>query len=87
LNDLTRIGHELSTARLHVRIKEAELSAILESQSTQDSIGDRYFATMYFRINNYAKREAVNGQTFVQDYCAALRDFVSYNKNLSNAGI
>lgn len=82
LADLTRISAELSTSRLHVRIKEAELNAIIENQSTHDSVEEKYFSTIIFRINNYAKREAVNGQTTVQNYCAALRDFVASIEHL-----
>lgn len=80
--DLTRINAELATARLHVKIKEAEYTAILENQSTQGTVDRKYFSTIFFRINNYAKREAVNGQTTVEAYCAALRDYVSYVESL-----
>ena len=75
--DLTRITHEVNFSKLQLRIKEAEYEAILENQSTKDSVDEKYFSTIFFRINNYAKREAVNGQTTVQNYCAALRDFVA----------
>lgn len=75
--DLKRITHEVNFSKLQVRIKEAEHESILENQSTKDSVDEKYFSTIFFRINNYAKREAVNGQTTVQNYCAALRDFVA----------
>ncbi len=78
--DLNRITHEINFSKLQIRIKEAEYESILENQSTKDSVDEKYFSTIFFRINNYAKREAVNGQTTVQNYCAALRDFVAANK-------
>lgn len=82
--DLKRLQSEINFSKLQVRIKEAELSAILENQSSKDSVDEKYFSTIFFRINNYAKREAVNGQTTVQNYCAALRDFVAANKTTVN---
>lgn len=78
--DLNRITHEINFSKLQIRIKEAEYESILENQSTKDSVDEKYFSTIFFRINNYAKREAVNGQTTVQNYCAALRDFVAANQ-------
>lgn len=76
--DLKHITGELNLLRMQTKIKEIESKAILESQPTHDSVDRKYFNTIFFRINNYAKREAVNGQTTVEDYCTALRDYVSY---------
>lgn len=89
--DLNRICGELSLMRLHQKIKEAELMAMAES-THGDTVDEKYFSTVFFRINNYARREAVNGQTFVKDYCAALRDYEAYidnanSKSTDNAGI
>ena len=81
--DLNRVKHEINFSKLQVRIKEAEYESILENQSTKDSVDEKYFSTIFFRINNYAKREAVNGQTTVQNYCAALRDFVAANQTIT----
>jgi hypothetical protein len=78
--DLLRITHEINFSKLQVKVKEDEYQSILENQSKKDSVDEKYFSTIFFRINNYAKREAVNGQTTVQNYCAALRDFVNANK-------
>lgn len=79
-SQLLRINNELSFHRMTVKMKEAEYAAILENQSTHDTIDEKYFSTIFFRINNYAKREAVNGLTTVEDYCAALKDYVAYCK-------
>lgn len=77
--DLKRIHAELNLSRLELRIKKAEYAAIISNQSTtQSSVDEKYFKTMFFRINNYAKREAVNGMTTVQDYCVALKDYVEF---------
>lgn len=87
--DLACINAELRSQRFQLRIKEAEYEAILEKQSTSHSVDRKYFSTIFFRINHYAKYNAVNGQTTVEDYCAALRDYVAYidsqPKNLKDA--
>jgi hypothetical protein len=74
--DLKRINGELGYLRLTIKIKEAQWTALMDKQSTHDTVDRKYFSTIYFAINNYAKREAVNRQTIVADYCAALRAFV-----------
>lgn len=79
-SELTRILSELAYHRMQLKIKEAEYANIVANQSTHDSVDEKYFSTIFFRINNYAKREAVNGLTTVEDYCAALKDYVAYCK-------
>jgi len=84
--DIMHITGEINLLRMQIKIKEAEFSAILESQSTtSDKIDRKYFSTIFFRINNYAKREAVNGLTTVEDYCTALRDYEAYIESHKNA--
>ena len=82
--DLSRIQSEINYSKLLVRIKEVEYASIIENISTQDSVEEKYFRTIFFRINNYAKREAVNDMTSVEDYCAALKDYVDYCTALNN---
>jgi hypothetical protein len=82
-SDIRRINGELGYLRLTIKIKEAEWRALKEKQSTTDTVDRKYFSTIFFAINNYAKREAVNMQTTVENYCAGLRamaDAVSHNK-------
>lgn len=80
-SDLKRVLAELAYHKIKLRINEAELKFIIENQSTiEDVVDDKYFKTIFFRINNYAKREAINGMTTVEDYCVALKDYVEYCK-------
>lgn len=81
LADIKQIQGELNFNRLLVRIKEAEYKSIQDEQSTNESIDDSYFDKMFFRINNYARRDAVNGLTFVKDYCIALREYYDHINN------
>lgn len=83
-SDLKTIQAQLNLSKLHVRIKEAEYAAIQENQSTTEIVDETYFKKMFFRINNYAKREAVNGMTTVEDYCVALKDYVDFVINAKN---
>lgn len=89
--DIHRAKAELIYLKIVLKIKKAEFKANLEKVSTQDSVNEKYFATIYFNINNYSKREAVNDMSFVSEYCAALRSFSSYvdhyNKLMQDAGI
>jgi hypothetical protein len=73
--DLKRINGELGFIRLSIQVRQAEFDAVKNKQSTKDTVDHKYFATIFFAINNYARREAVNKQTTVEDYCAALRAF------------
>jgi hypothetical protein len=74
-SDLKRINGELGFIRLSIQVRQAEFDAVKNKQSTKDTVDRKYFATIFFAINNYARREAVNMQTTVEDYCAALRAF------------
>ena len=74
--DIARINAELRSLRLDIKIKEAEYSAIEKSPNSSDTIDVKYFSTIYTRINNYYKYNAVNDQTKVEMYCALLREFV-----------
>lgn len=84
LKDLKRVESELISMRLRVKLKKIEIDSLQDKDSTKTNVDRKYFKTIFFRINNYAKREAVNGQTTVEDYCAALRDYVEYTKQVSN---
>jgi hypothetical protein len=89
--DLFRIKAEIASMKLKLRIKEVELEVIMEKKPAAHSFDKKYFSTIFFRINNYAKREAVNGLTIVANYCAALKDYLSYveltKQNLRSHGI
>lgn len=76
MNELSHVRGEVTVNKIRTRILEAEYEAAMQGQSTHDSVDEKYFRTTFFRINNYAKREAVNGQTFVLDYCVALKAYV-----------
>ena len=80
--DLMRIKAELSMLSFTLKVKSAELQAIEEDSHSGDKADRAYFAKIFFKINNYAKREAVNMMTTVEDYCVALRDFVDYYEQL-----
>lgn len=89
--DIAKVKAEIISGKFNLRVKEAELEHINETNSTKSSVDRKYFATIFFRINNYAKREAVNGLTMVADYCAALKDYVAYidqtKQNLRHHGV
>lgn len=79
--DLKRVTAELAFHKVKLRVKEAEYKFMMDNQSTiEEVVDEKYFSTIFFRINNYAKREAVNGMTTVEDYCVALKDYVEYVK-------
>jgi hypothetical protein len=81
--DIHRIKGECGFLRLTIQLKQAEWEALMQKQSTQDSVDRKYFSTIFFAINNYAKREAVNLQSTVENYCAGLRALAyadSHNK-------
>lgn len=80
--DIDIIQAELRFERIHLKIKEVELESM--DSDGQSAIDDAYFTKMFFRINNYAKREAVNKQSTVQEYCVALKDFNDYLKAIKN---
>lgn len=84
LADIKQIQGELNLNRLIVRIKEAEYKAIQEEESSTETMDERYFDKMFFRINNYARREAVNGMTMVTAYCVALKDYYDHLNNSQN---
>lgn len=73
--DIAQIHSELIAERFDIKVKQAELEAIKNSSTKSDTVDRKYFTTVFTRINNYCKREAVNMQTTVEMYCAALRDF------------
>lgn len=77
LKDLARIEAELRPDKLRLMSKEVELAAIKDGSTNNEQVERKYFTTVFTRINNYCKREAVNMQTTVEMYCAALRDYVS----------
>lgn len=84
-NAIAEVEAELRMLSFDIKVKDAELKSLQESQSTKkDTIDRKYFATVFFRLNNYAKREAVNELTTVENYCAALRDYMAF---LANAKI
>lgn len=77
-NDIVRCEAELASLSFDIKVKEAELELLQNKQSTKDSVDRKYFHTLFFRINNYCKREAVNGQSTVTQYCVALKDYIDH---------
>jgi hypothetical protein len=77
LKDLLRIEAELRPHKLRLVAKQSELDEIKKGSIENEAVERKYFTTIFTRINNYCKREAVNMQTTVEMYCAALRDYVS----------
>lgn len=77
IKDLARISAELIPIKIRLKVKQEELASINNGTTSSDVVERKYFTTIFTRINNYAKREAVNMQTTVEMYCAALRDYVS----------
>ncbi|MBK7885469.1 MAG: hypothetical protein IPJ81_18015 [Chitinophagaceae bacterium] len=77
-NDFIHITGELNLLRMQIKIKEAEYASLQEAHVKHQAMDSKSFDVMFFRINNYAKREAVNEQTTVQKYCTALRDYLAY---------
>lgn len=77
VKDLDRVAAELIPIKIRYEIKKQELESISEGSATNEQVERKYFTTVFTRINNYCKREAVNMQTTVEMYCAALRDYVS----------
>jgi hypothetical protein len=75
--DIKHIEAEIRAEKLDLRVKEAEYEAIKNSTNTSDAVERKYFTTIFTRINNHCKRDAVNMQTTVEMYCAALRSFVA----------
>ena len=73
--DIAQINSELRAERFDIKVKQAEFDNIKQNSTTSDVVDRKYFTTVFTRINNYCKREAVNMQTTVEMYCAALRDF------------
>lgn len=82
---LAEIQAELINLGFDIRVREAELAARAKTDKDKKKIDRKYFATIFFRINNYAKREAVNDQTFVTDYVVALKCYDDYIENLNTA--
>jgi hypothetical protein len=78
-SDITRIKAELAFLRLSIQVKEVQYEAVNKS-STSESVDEKYFATIYQALNAYAKYEAVNDQTSVEMYCAALRAYTGVHK-------
>lgn len=76
-SDIASIRGDVRADRLNLKVKKLEFDSLDQSG---DTIDEAYFRKVFFRINNYARREAVNGQTSVQDYCVALKDFQDYIK-------
>ena len=74
--DLARINAELRSLRFDIKVKQAEYSALEKSPTEHDTFDVKYFSTIYTRINNYYKYNAVNDQTTVEMYCSLLREFV-----------
>lgn len=74
-HDIERLHAEVASSRLDVRVKEAELSAILDSQSTHESVERKYFEQIFQAINNYRKWNVVDEQSTVLKYCVALRSY------------
>jgi hypothetical protein len=81
--DLKQVEADLRAERFDIKVKEAEYSSIMNATQTSDTVDRKYFTTIFTRINNYSKREAVNMQTTVEMYCASLRDFVSFIQSQS----
>lgn len=84
LHELKTFQQHLIMERLQIKIKKQELKAIEEAQSGTVEMDEKYFKTIFFRINNYAKREAVNGLTTVEDYCIALKEFTGAHSKIYN---
>lgn len=76
LKDLNRIEAELRPDKIRLHAKEIELNEIQKGSTDNEAVERKYFTTIFTRINNYSKREAVNMQTTVEMYCASLRDYV-----------
>ena len=74
--DIARINAELTDLRFTIKVKQAEYNALEKSPTEHDTFDVKYFSTIYTRINNYYKYNAVNDQTKVEMYCALLREFV-----------
>ena len=74
--DIARINAELRSLRFDIKVMEVEYAAIQKSPTIDDAVDVKYFSTIYTRINNYYKYNAVNDQTKVEMYCALLREFV-----------
>jgi hypothetical protein len=77
MKDLRRIEAELMPEGLRLKAKEMEMESIQNSSTDSEAVERKYFITIFNRINNYCKREAVNMQTTVEMYCASLRDYVA----------
>lgn len=82
LYDLARVKGELASIKLTYKVKTAELQALTEKHKGQEAMDRKYFATIFFNINNYAGREAITGQTTVENYCAALRKYKEHLDDL-----
>lgn len=72
------IKSEIRIENIHLKIKEQELEQM--NNDSGQPVDESYFDKVFFIINNYAKREAVNKQSTVQEYCVALRCYHDYLK-------
>ena len=83
-NDIARCRAMLSSLNLDLQLKQDYYQAVFSKSTTVDSVDRKYFATVFTRLNSYYKYNAVNMQSTVEMYCAALRDYADYveqNKN------
>lgn len=83
-SELKYIEAELRPMRIEKTMLQEEVAVFDMGQSSHDTVDRKYFSTIFIRINRYMRYEAVNGQTTVENYCAALRDYVSAFTNNKN---
>jgi len=81
---IAEIQAELIAMGFDIRVREAEMQAKTNIDKNKKQIDRKHFATIFFRINNYAKREAVNDQTTVEDYVVALKCYEDYLEQINN---
>jgi hypothetical protein len=82
MHDVESIKADLRARRLHLKILKVEYEYIKNSPTSGETVDRKYFATMYTRINNYYKYNAVNKQTYLDMYCAMLREMSGIVKSI-----
>ena len=78
--DIARVEAELIPMEIRLEGKVIELNILSDNSTQSDKVERKYFHTIFLRLNTYFKHEAVNMQSTVQEYCAALRDYVAAAK-------
>jgi len=80
LKSLKRVDAQVIPIKIRLKAKRQEYEVLMENSTQTDKVDRKYFHTIFLRLNTYFKHEAVNMQSTVQQYCAALRDYVAAAK-------